>query len=410
MRFLILTQYFPPEIGAAQVRLASMARELGMMGHQVEIVTAMPNHPTGRIFPGYTKKFYYYELWEKMPVYRTWVLPSVGAGVKRMLNYTSFTTTSLFALTRALKPDYMFVESPPLFLSLPGVIASRLWGIPLIFNISDLWPDSVSEMGLMDDGIILRMLKALERWTYKKSDYITAVTEGIHRVLIEDKGVPPEKVLFLPNGVDQELFKPRPPDNELSRHLGLEGKKIILYAGTMGFAHGLEVAIQAMELLQTDNPDILLVFIGGGSEKEKLAQMAVSKGLNNIKFLDPRPPEFIARLYSIAFAGLASAKNLPLFRGARSSKMFPVMASGKPVVYRGDGEGPLLVEEAEAGLVIKPEDPLLLAEAIQVLANNPDLAAKLGRNGRNYVETYFSWPVLVRDWLSQLLKEQPENG
>lgn len=402
MRFLFLTQYFPPEIGAAQVRLGSVARELVELGHGVEVVTAMPNHPAGRIFPGYGGRFYCRESWAGIPVHRVWLYPSLGAGWKRMLNYLSFTATCPAGLVRAGKPDYLFVESPPLFLGAVGAAYSSLRGVPLIFNVSDLWPDSVRAMGLMREGTALRLAGALERWIYRRSAYINGLTEGIGEVLVREKNVPVQKVLFLPNGVDTKFFKPLPYDAELARELGLAGKKTIVYAGTMGYAHGLEVSLMAMDLVRETTPDVVLLFIGGGSEKERLMRLAGELGLRNVLFMDPRPPEFIARLYSIAYAGLASARNLPLFKGARSSKMFPVMACGKPVVYRGDGEGPRLVEEARAGLVARSEEPGELAAAICKLVQNPDLANELGQNGRNYVENNFSWRVLVRNWLAQL--------
>src|SRR5205807_9750314 len=163
VRFLILTQYFPPEHGAPQVRLAAFARELRRLGHEVEVATAMPNYPTGEIFDGYRKAFYLREDWEGVPVHRVWLYASMGAGFKRLVNYGSFTATSLLALWRARRPDYLFVESPPLFLSLPAILAATVWRVPVIFNVADLWPDSVRELGIMKDGPILRAAERLER-------------------------------------------------------------------------------------------------------------------------------------------------------------------------------------------------------------------------------------------------------
>ena len=399
MRWLILTQYFPPEIGAPQVRLAALTHELKRLGH---VVTGLPNYPTGRIFPEYHGKFYVQEEQDGISVQRIWLYPSMGAGFRRLANYLSFAVTALFPLLRAKRPDILFVESPPLSLSLPAVLAARRWRIPLIFNVADLWPDSIRELGLMRDGWLLSIAERLERWSYQKATFVNAVTEGIQKALLEQKRVPPEKVLFLPNGVDTKLFRPRPPDHELAQELGLLGKRVILHAGTIGFVHGLEVAIQAMSLLQDVVPEAFLVFIGDGSERVRLEELARGLQLRNVCFLQPNQPAYVARLYSLAVAGLAALRNLPLCEGTRLSKIFPIMASGKPVVCSATGESARLVESANAGLVVPPGDPKALAEAIRTLVTNPALADELGRNGRRYVEEKLDWSVLIKDWLRQL--------
>ena len=149
MRFVILSQYFPPEIGGAQTRLKSLATELIRRGHEVEIVTSFPNYPKGELFPGYQKGFYRRENWEGLTLHRVWLYPAVGSGLKRLLNYVSFTLTSFFGLMRCKRPDYIFVESPPLFLSVPAWVMSLLWRSPFIFNVADLWPDVIVDQGFM---------------------------------------------------------------------------------------------------------------------------------------------------------------------------------------------------------------------------------------------------------------------
>ena len=402
MRFLILTQYFPPEVGAMQVRLAAMARELVRLGHRVEVVTALPNYPTGRIFADYRGRWYASEERDGVVVHRVWAYASMGAGLKRLLNYGSFALSSLVGLWRAQRPDYIFVESPPLFLSLPAQAMAWRWRVPFIFNVSDLWPDSAVELGLVSNRLLLRLAAWLERWSYRNAAYVTAVTEGIAERLIQKKGVPPHKVLFLPNGVDTELFAPRAADDGLARALGLDGQKVILYAGNMGYVAGLETALEAVARLQASLPQVTMVFVGGGSEREKLTRSATLRGLTNVRFLDPRPVEEVARLYGIACAGFASLLDRPLFEGARPAKVPPIMASGKPVLYAGRGEGARLVEGAGAGLVVPPEAPGALADAIRFLVENPQRGAEMGANGRSYVREHLSWEVLVSRWLRQL--------
>lgn len=407
MRFLFLTQYFPPEIGAAQVRLASVVRELVRLGHEVEVVTALPNYPTGRIFEGYRGRLALEETWEGVRVQRTWLYPAMGTGLRRLLNYFSFATTSLWGLLRARRPDFIFVESPPLFLSITGYLASRWFRVPFIFNVADLWPDSVRQLGLMKEGLLLRLAEGLERWSYHKADYVTAVTEGIHKILREEKGLPENKVLYLPNGVDTDLFRPLPPNLALAKELGLDGKKVILYAGNHGYAHGLEVALQAAQHIP--DPDVVLVLIGDGSEKPRLMQMAREMGLANVRFLEPRPPAYIAQLYSLAVAGLSTLRESPLFEMTRPVKIFAGMSCAKPILYVGRGEGARLIEAAEAGLVSPPENPEALAARIMEVVRQPALAERLGANGRRYVEEHLSWASLIQHWLNGIQVKQPRS-
>jgi len=407
MRILILTQHFPPEVGAASLRLAAIVREIKRFGHDVEVVTALPNYPLGKIFQDYRGRFYVREKWEGVPVHRLWIYASMGAGFKRLLNYISFMVTSLVGLFRSSCPDLVFVNSPPLFLSIPAYLAARRWRVPFIFHVADLWPDSVRELGMIQNEVVLRIAEWLERWTYRKAMFVNAATEGIREVLVTKKGVPEEKVLFFPNGVDTRLFRPLPRDEQLARKLGLENQRILLYAGNLGYAQGLETALEAMDRLKRVRPELTLLLVGSGSEQDKLRRLVSDRKLHNVRFLGTRPPEEVARLFSLADAGLVILRNIPLFEGARPSKVFPIMATGKPVVYCGPGEGGRLVHEAEAGVVVPAEDPDALAQAVLMLLEQPDLAAEMGRKGRRYVETYLSWSRIVEEWLREMRDKSP---
>jgi glycosyltransferase involved in cell wall biosynthesis len=401
MRILLLTQYFPPEVGAAQGRLGAVVRELVRAGQQVEVVTAMPNYPTGRIADGYRWRFYVRESREGVAVHRLWLYPAVGAGAARLLNYASFSLTAFLGLLRATRPDYLFVESPPLSLGVTAVVAARLWSVPFIFNVADLWPDVVRELGVLSDGYLLRAAERLERWIYRRAAYITTITDGIRTALVTQKGVPAQKVLFLPNAVDTETFRPAPPDEALARRLGLTGKKVIVYAGTHGYAHALESVLDAARLLVSD-PDLRFLFVGDGSEKAKLVARARSLGLTNVTFMDPVPAEEIPALLSLSFCGLVSQRDLPLFLSARSVKAFSVMACAKPVVFAGRGEGAREIVESGSGVVVPPEDPAALASAIRRLAASPEKARELGLRGRAHAEKNLAWATHVRAWLASI--------
>ena len=401
MRLLILTQYFPPEVGAPQTRLFAMTTELKRLGHEVEVVTAMPNYPKGRIFPRYRGAFYRREEQNGIVVHRVWLHAAMGGGLRRILNYLSFSVTSLYGLMKAKSPDYVFVESPPLLLVITGWLGAIAWRAPLILNVADLWPESAVEMGFLKDGILVRMLVALESWGYRRATVVNAMTEGIRDSLVRKKGLPPEKVLFLPNGVDTILYQPRLIDIALKEKLGLSGKKIILYQGTQGHAHGLETVLEAARLLR-NSPEIHFLFMGDGSERARLEKLQRRLELRNVTFRDPVSVDQLPPYFSIAECGLASLRGIPLMEGARPAKMFPILASGKPLIFVGRGEGAQLVERAKAGIVVSPGDPAALAVAIRNLMEDSDLLRELGKNGRDFVETNMQWSKLVGDWITCL--------
>ena len=401
MRFVILTQYFPPEIGGPQTRLRSMAIELRRLGHDVEVVTALPNYPRGKFFEGYEGSFYRREVLYDVVVHRVWLYPAMGGGFKRLLNYGTFSLTSFFGMFRAQRPDCIFVESPPILLSVTAYLAGLIWRVPFIFNVADLWPDIIVEGGFMKNNFIASLLYRLEKWSYRRAWYVNAVTEGLRDALLHKKSVPPEKVLFLPNGVDIHHFRPMPEDAALKEKLGLQGKKIILWAGTLGHAHGLEYVLQAAKLIET-NPQVHFLFVGDGSAKSALQQLHRDLKLTNVTFVAPVSIEQLPPYFSIAECGLSSLLAIPLYDGARPSKFFPVLASGKPLIFVGKGEAAKLVQEARAGVVVAPENPQALADAVLQLLGDSRLVEDLGKNGRQFVEDNLQWSKLVNDWVLQL--------
>jgi colanic acid biosynthesis glycosyl transferase WcaI len=401
VKFLILTQYFAPEIGASQVRLAYLCRELAEAGHTVEIVTGMPHHHADRIFPEYRGQFLFDGEWEGLKVHRTWLYASSKSNVKRLISYASFALTCFFGMARSEKPDYLFVDSPPPFLAVPGWIAAKLWNVPLIFNVADLWPDSVRDLGVMSDGFLMRMAFHLERWIYKHATVVTAVTEGIRESLLRSKGLPQEKVLFLPNGVDTRLFRPTAPDEFLKNKLGLAGKKVILYAGNHGYAGAVEQILYAAQALRDDSSFHFLL-VGEGPEKPKLIELANTLGLNNVTFHNEVPLSEVPAFVAMSDLGVVTLRKSKVMAGARPAKAFVMMAGGKPIVMAAEGEAARLIQTAGAGVVVPPENHEQLANAIRTLLKHPEVAAQMGANGRKYVVSNFQWSLLVRNWVAQL--------
>jgi len=407
MRFVFLTQYFPPETGAPPARLGAMVAELVALGHHVEVVTGVPNYPTGSVFPGYGGRLYQRDTWAGATVHRVWLYAAAGSGLKRAVNYLSFTATCMVGLVRTGPADWLFVESPPLPIIVPAVVFARLRRTAVVLNVADLWPDSMVHLDMSLPGWVLKSLEALERWAYRRADVVTAITDGV-RERLEAKGVPTAKLAFLPNGVDTRLFTPTDPDDALVRELGLEGRQVVLYAGTHGFAHGVEVVLRAAELLA--GGDIVFLLVGDGSEKPALQARARELGLDNVVFLPPVPLEGVARLLSISTVALATVRGGELFQATRSAKVLPAMAAGRPVVYSGDGEGGRIVADTGAGLVTPPGDAGALAAAVGRICDDGSLAADLGRNGRAHAERHAGWDLLIRQWLGQLPAGRARSG
>jgi len=400
-RFLILTQYFHPEVGAPQVRLAAMARELARLGHKIEVVTALPNYPQGKIFAEYKRRFYVLENWENIIIHRVWMYTATGASFKRLFSYFSFVFTAFWGLRKAQRPDYLFVESPPLFLGITGFLTAKMWKVPFIFNIADLWPDYVRALGLMGDDFTFRWAEKLEKYLYQKANYINVVTKSAGDTLIRNKNVPAHKILFLPNGIDSSVFKSYPIDLEYKKRFNLPDKSMFLYAGTHGYAHGMDIILQAAQLLKKTAVYFLLV--GGGSEKARLQQLSQEMQLDNVIFLEPQPPEIIAYLYSLAVAGIATVRPSHLLDSLRSAKILAIMACEKPVLYSGAaGESARLIAEAQAGIIVESGKPQDLAKEVKYLLNNQESAQQMGRNGRTYIEKHLQWSTVIENWLQQL--------
>jgi colanic acid biosynthesis glycosyl transferase WcaI len=396
MRVLILTQYYAPEIGAPQTRLAAFARELGRRGHTVEVVTAMPHHLAGRIYKGYRRKLYVRERVDGVDVHRTWVYAATGTGFKRMLNYLTFTVTSLIGLFRARRPDVVFVESPPLFLSVPGWIAARFYRSALVFNVADLWPDSVRELGVMRDGLLLRMAARLEAWSYRRADIVNAVTEGIAAALQQQKQVPRSKIAFLPNGIDIDVFLPRSFDAGLARKLNVSEKPVFIYAGTHGIAQGLHHVVDAAAEVKDE---AYVLFVGSGPTKPMLVERARRRGATNAVFVEPVPLSLMPGYFSLACASIVPLVRTPLMAGARPSKIFPSLACGVPVLYCGEGESAGLLTAAGAGLVVPPEDAAGLAAAMRALVADRSMRNEMSVRARRLAVERFAWSSIVGDWL-----------
>jgi glycosyltransferase involved in cell wall biosynthesis len=387
LRITFLTHYFPPEVGAPQIRMFELARQLVAAGESVTVVTAFPNYPTGVVHDGYRGRFAMEEEMDGVRVLRRWVFATPNTGFfKRLLNHLSFVVTSLTAL-RALGPtDVIFVQSPPLFIGLAALMFSRLKHAPFVFNVSDIWPQSAIELGMLNNRLAIWLAEKLEWHLYKRACRVTVPTPGMRERLVE-RGLSPEKVVLLTNGVDTHVYQPAPPDPRLADELGLNGHKIFLYAGTHGLSQGLDVILEAAK--RTTDDDVVYVLAGEGADKEALVEKARSEGISNVHFLPNQPKSAMPGLLNLAYAAIVPLKPLDLFKDALPSKMFESMAVGQPIVASVWGEAARLVETAGCGIVAEPGDPAALEAAVEKLAADPKGAEAMGRRGREYVVEHY---------------------
>jgi len=399
-RWLVVSQYYAPEIGAPQIRLRCVVHELRRHGVEVEVLTALPNYPAGKIFEGYRGKWSVRETIDGVPVTRTWVHGATGKSARaRLANYLSFTLSALLAVARAPRPDLIFLESQPLSLGIVGVLAKWLRGVPYVYNVPDLQVDVARQMGFLRSEPLLKLATALENLFLRSAATVSTVTEDFIRHF-EGRGVPRERVTFLPNGADTEFLRPREPDRGLIERWGLHGKKVFLYVGTHAFYHGLDTLIEAADRLR-DRRDLAFLLVGDGPERPRLKRLAEERGLDQVIF-GSSPYEEMDRLYSIAWASVATLRNMEVARGMRLSKIFPSLSCGVPVVYSGTGEAAELLLARRCGVVTPPEDAAALALAIAQLADDPNRRATLSRAGRELVVADYSWRTIVERWLAEI--------
>lgn len=399
---MFLTQYFPPEIGAPQIRMFELAQRLTAAGDAVTVVTGFPNYPTGIVQEGYRGKRFMEERMDGVRVLRRWLFATPNAGFfKRLINQFSFPLSSLLAMRKVGPVDVIFVQSPPLPIGIATLTYSRLKRAPFVFNVSDVWPQSAVELGMLRNKLAIRLAEMLEKHLYRRAARVTVPTRGIFESLAA-RGVPRSKLVLLTNGVDTTIYRPRPPDYGLIQDLGLDGRKVFLYAGTHGLSQGLDVILEAAKI--TRDPDVLYVLAGEGADKAALVSKARDQGIANVRFLGNQPKASMPALLCSTYAAIISLKPLNVFRSALPSKMFESMAAGQPLVAALWGEGADVVRDARCGVVTTPGDPQQLRDAVETLAGEPERATEMGRNGREYVDEHFNRDKIAVQ-LGGLLKE-----
>ncbi len=394
MRILFLSHYFPPEVNAPASRTYEHCREWVKNGHEVTVVTCVPNHPKGSVYDGYRNKFFQWETRDGIRVLRVWTYLAANKGfLKRTLNYISYMVSVIFAVPLLCQSDIVISTSPQFFNGLAGYFVSRLKRIPWILEIRDLWPESILAVGAIKNKTVIRLLENLELFAYRKADLIVPVTKAF-KIHIEGRGIRPKKIKVLVNGANLSFYKPLARENELSTEFGLSGKFVVSYFGTHGMAHGLETILEAaMEL--RDREEILFLLVGSGAEREKLLSIRDQAGQKNVLMLEQQKKERMPLLWAASDVSMVLLKRTDLFKTVIPSKIFESMAMEKPIILGVEGESAGIIQEAESGLCIQPQNSSDLGKAILFLYEHPEECIRLGTNGRKYVIEHHDRSVLA---------------
>jgi len=371
LKILFLADNYPPETNAAALRVHERAVHWLKWGHQVTVITSVPNFPEGVVHEGYRNRWRQEEVIDGIRVIRvkTFIAPNKGVTL-RILDFMSYMATSWWAGLFQGRPDVVVATSPQFFCAVSGGWLARIKRVPFVFELSDLWPASIRAVGAMRNRRILKTVEKMELAMYRRATRIVALTDAFRADLVE-RGIDGGKIDVVRNGSNHDFLQPGPPDLDLARSLGVEGKFVVAYVGTQGLAHGLLNVLEAAERLR-DEPEVVFLFVGAGATTESLKSAARDRRLTNVVFVDRQPRERIVDYWRIADVSLVHLKNDPVFATVLPSKIFESMAMGLPMIYAGPaGEASELIHQHKAGVVVPPGNPAALAKAVLELKGDP---------------------------------------
>ena len=383
MKILFLTDNFPPEVNAPATRTFEHCREWVKAGHDVTVITCFPNYPQGKVYPGYTNSLCKTEYMDGIKVVRVWSYMTANKGfIKRIIDFISFSVTSFFAgLFREC--DIIVATSPQFFTALSGRTLGFFKRKPWIMEVRDLWPDSIKAVGAMKESVVLKYFSKEEKWCYSSAKKIVVVTNSFKREIAK-KGIPEDKIFVIKNGANTELFKPREKSQELLRKLGLEGKRVLGYVGTLGMAHKIDFLIDCVKGLD----DYALMILGNGAEKENIQQKIESEGIKNVVLLDSVPKNEVAEYIALQDAALVNLRKSSLFTTVIPSKIFETASMRIPIMLGVDGEAREMVEEFGAGLFYEPENREDFLEKLNTLFSSPEVYKNCCDGGEKLAAAY----------------------
>lgn len=405
MKILFFSHYYPPEVNAPATRTFEHCVRWAEAGHDVTVVTCAPNCPDGVVFSGYRNRFRrQVEMIDGVRVVRIWTYVASNSGtMKRILNYVSYMVSAIFAAIRLPRPDVVIATSPQFFCGWAGVWISWFKRCRFVLEIRDIWPESIHAVGALQNKWLLRYLEFLERRLYRAADFIVTVGNG-YRGRILEKYDHPERITVITNGVDLERFVPCEPDVEFLSQWNFEKKFVCSYVGTIGMAHGLEVVLQAAELLrEKGRDDVRFLIVGDGAQRKSLERQAEELGLSEVVvFTGCLPKDQMPKVLASSDACLIHLRKCELFVTVIPSKIFEILAMRRPIIMGVRGEACEIVMASGAGLEMEPGSAESLVGHVERLADDPEWAAQLGETAREYVAENYSRDGFAVTYLQHL--------
>lgn len=384
MHILLIHQAFAAHHEAGGTRHFELARHLAEKGHFVSVLAGDVSFMSGsRVYSGSEDAMEH-----GIVVHRVNTSARLHSGFAgRLWGVLSFMVNSFLTALRISEVDVVYGTSPPIFQGFTAYLVSRIKRVPFVFEVRDLWPDSMVQIGAVKSPFIVQPARWLESFLYRKATAIIINSPAFEQHIV-GKGVEGDRISMVLNGVETSLFDPQAKGEPLRKRMGFEGKTIIIYAGAIGVSNDIGTLLDAAKELQ-ERTDIMFVLVGGGNNKGAMEARQAEEGLDNVVFLPPVPKTEMPELLAAADIGVAILKDVPVFRTVYPNKVFDYMASGRPVLLAIDGVIRQVVEEAEAGLFVQPEDSSEIARGVLKLADDVELRKRMGRNGRLYVEECF---------------------
>jgi glycosyltransferase involved in cell wall biosynthesis len=409
-RILFLSHYFPPEGNAPASRVYEMCKRWVRDGHEVTVLTSAPNHPNGVVYEGYRNWPIQQEMIDGIHVVRVWTFLAANKGTRRRaVNFVSYMVMATLLAIFMRRRDVLIATSPQFFCGWAGVLVTALRRIPFILEIRDIWPESIHAVGASNRNLLLWLLERMEQQMYSSAFRVVTVGEGYKEQLIRRR-VPEDKIEIVTNGVDRDLFVPQGTNGDVRVRYGMiPGCFVCAYVGTIGLAAGLDVVLRAAELLrQKGKRNIQLMLVGDGATREELEEEAQRRGLDNVIFTGRIDRGEVPDLLNAVDACLVHLRRQELFESVLPSKIFEAAGMGKPIVLGVKGSAAKLVTAANAGICIEPEDENALVAAIEMLAGDRELAARLGKSGQDYVRAHFDRDELSRQYFD-IIREAIET-
>ncbi len=382
-RVLLITQWFDPE---PAFKGMPFAQELARHGFAVEVLTGFPNYPGGRVYPGHRIRPLLRTRSGEVDVTRVALYPSHDASrIGRFLNYGSFAFSALvYSLFFCRRPDVVYAYHPPLTVGVVAALVRMLRGVPVVYDIQDMWPDTLKATGMVANERVLRAVGRVCAWVYARVDRLAVLSPGFRR-LLEARGVPGDRIEVVYNWCDEQSVRAPEPARRT------DARFRVLFAGNMGRAQALGSVLEAAALLQNAAPDVEFVFLGGGVEVDALKALAAAKALGNVKFLPAVPPRDVGPHLVDADLLLVHLRRDPLFAVTIPSKTQAYMAAGRPILMCVEGDAAALVEAAGCGAVVEPENPRAIADAIRSLRDaGPEARHAMAAAGREFYQRNLS--------------------